>query len=673
MEKILEGEVNDAGGTATSIGRATLLPPGQSKLGYTHIHNKESIVSRTVLSRLPLAGSVALMITLITYLPAQESGAVPTRDQVEESDTWNVADIFETDEAWEAAFTVAEGRLDDFARFEGQLGKSGAQLLAALKLRDGVGLQFEHLYSYAARNRDVDLGNSTNQSRAQRIEGLYTRFSSATAFMEPEIVAIDDKKLGRFMKKESGLKEYSHHLDDLRRQQAHVLPKEQEQIMALAQDITGGPRDGFSMLTNTDFTWGNIKDAQGQDVQMSRSRYYLYMTSGDRRVRHDAYQELYVPFQSHLNTLTTLLNAELKVSLFRMKARNYENMLEVALDGPNVPSETYHNLITAVNDNLEPLHRWAGIKKRVLGVDELHPYDTYAPLFPEVEKTYTYEEAQALVLAGLQPLGEEILAIVQRAFDERWIDVYENQGKRGGAYSSGTYYGVHPYILLNFNGTLDAVFTLAHELGHTMHSYLSAQNQPYIDSDYPTLAAEVASTANEALLMHYLLNNAQSDAEKLSLLQSYVQGIGITFYRQTRFAEFDLVMHEMVENGEPLTHEALGQVFGEMYQRYWGPEMVVDDEERMSWCRIPHYYYNYYMYSYAVAFAASQLVATRILAEGQPAVDDFIRFLSSGGSLYPIELLKLAGADMSTPAPIVATTERMGHLLDQMEEIIARK
>lgn len=629
-------------------------------------------MSRTLFHLLPPAGSVALVIAFITYLPAQESGAVPTRDQVQESDTWNVADIFATDEAWETAFTDAQGRLADFARFEGQLGKSGAKLLAGLQLRDEVGLKFDHLYSYAARHRDVDLANSANQSRAQRIEGLYTEFSSATAFMEPEIVAISGKKLAKFVKKEAGLREYSHHLDDLRRQQTHVLSKEQEQIMALAQDITGGPHDGFSMLTNTDFTWGNIKDAQGQDVQMSRSRYYLYMTSGDRRVRRDAYRELYVPFQSHLNTLTTLLNAELKVSLFRMKARNYENMLEVALDGPNVPTEVYHNLIAAVNDNLEPLHRWAGIKKRLLGVDELHPYDTYAPLFPEVEKTYTYEEAQTLVLAGLEPLGEDILAILRRAFDERWIDVYENQGKRGGAYSSGTY-GVHPYILLNFNGTLDAVFTLAHELGHTMHSYLSARNQPYIYSDYPTLAAEVASTANEALLMHYLLDNAQSDAEQLSLLQSYVQKIGSTFYRQTRFAEFDLVLHEMVENGEPLTHEALGQVFGETYQRYWGPEMVVDDQERMSWSRIPHYYYNYYMYSYAVAFAASQLIATRIMAEGQPAVDDYLQFLSSGSSIYPIELLKLAGADMSTPEPIVATTEKMDQLLDQMEEIIARQ
>jgi oligoendopeptidase F len=608
----------------------------------------------------------------VTIVHAQEAGALPTRDQIEVQYTWDLTALFESDQQWEEAFTKAEGLLDAFSKYEGQLGKSGANLLACLKLSDEAGMLMDRLYSYADKKSDQNLGNTAYQAMTQRIQGLYTKISNATAFIEPEILSISDKKLNKFLQKDKDLQLYDYYLEDLRRVKAHILPKEQEELLALAGDVTRGSYDAFSMLTNTDFKWGTFRDEDGQEVEMSRSRYYQYMYSPDRRVRHDVYKALYVPFEGHLNTMTSMLTTQVKRDIFYAKARKYESSLEMALDGPNIPVVVYHNLINTLNDNLEPLHRWAAIKERVLGVDELHPYDTYAPLFPDVEKTYTYEEAQALIKEALKPMGTKVGEIVERAFNERWIDIYENVGKRGGAYSSGIY-GVHPYILMNFNGTLNDVFTLAHELGHTVHSYLSNETQPYVYSDYPAFNAEVASTANEALLREYLLARAGTDEEKLALLQEYAQSIGSTFYRQGRFAEFELAVHEKLEQDVPLTYEELNSIFGEMYQKYWGAEMVVDEEENLSWSRIPHFYYTYYVYTYATSFAASQMVAKRIMEEGQPAVDDFLKFLSSGGSAPPIQVLKIAGVDMSTAAPIEATTAKMAELLDQMEEILARK
>ncbi len=603
---------------------------------------------------------------------AQGSGKVPTRDEIAVTDQWELTSLFATDEAWETSFNEAQQLIGQFARFEGQLGKSGAKLLECLQFQEKVGIQVRLLYSYAAKKKDQDLGNTDNQARAQRITSMWTEISKAAAYIDPEILSISEKKLAKFVKKTPGLDLYDHYFDDLRRVQDHILPKDQEGLLSASQEMAAGPHDAFSMLTNTDFKWGMIEGPDGEDVQMSRARYYLYMQSSDRRLRHDAYKELYVPFTGNINTLTALLTTELKSHVFYADARGYDNTLQWVLSGPNIPTEVYHNLITSVNANLAPLHRWAEIKKRVLGVDELRPYDTYAPLFASVEKSYTYEEAQDLVREALVPLGDEVMGIINRAFDERWIDVYENVGKRGGAYSSGTY-GAHPYILMNYNGTLSSVSTLAHELGHTVHSFLSNENQPYVYHGYATFNAEVASITNEALMAEYLLEKAESDDEKLALLQEYVQDLVSTYYRQARFAEFELEANRLVEKGEPLTPEVLNSLFGELYQKYWGPTMVVDDEENLSWSRIPHFYYNYYVYTHSTSFAASQLVAQKIKDEGQPAVDAFLQFLSSGGSDYPVKLLKLAGADMSTPAPFEATAARFDNLLDQIEEILARR
>ncbi len=610
-----------------------------------------------------------LMLVGSTHLAGQQAGAVPTRDQIEEQYTWDLTDLFESDAAWESAFDEVEGLVGEFAQYEGELGTNGKTLLAAMEQIEQTSKLFERLYVYAGLKSDEDQGNTTYQALMQRMEGLGTKLSSATAFIDPEILSIPDRKLERFLRQEEGLQLYDFYLEDLRRSRAHILPKEQEELLALAGDVTNGPDNTYGMLTNADFRWDTIMDEEGNDVEMSGDRYYYFMVSGDRRVRHDAYMELYVPFESHLNTMNSLLTTQVKRDIFYARARKYDSSLEWALDGPNIPVSVYRNLVNTVNDNLSPLHRWASVKRDVLGVEELHPYDTYAPLFPDVDKKYTYEEAQVLIKEALKPLGDKVQTIIDQAFNERWIDVYENQGKRGGAYSWGIY-SVHPYILMNFDGTLNSVFTLAHELGHTTHSYLSNETQPYIYADYATFNAEVASTTNEALLMHYLLENAESDAERLALLQQFVQDIGSTFYRQTRFAEFELAIHELVENDEPLTRDVVNEIFGEMYQKYWGTAMAMDEEEALSWSRIPHFYYTYYVYTYATSFAASQMVARLLLEEGQPAIDDYLQFLSSGGSNYPVELLKIAGVDMSTPAPIEATAATMDDLLDQMEAIL---
>lgn len=602
---------------------------------------------------------------------AQQTGDVPARSEINEEDTWDVSDLYESDPKWEESFAKTEGMLEEYTKYKGNIHKSGRTLLECLELDVEVGTVMGRLFSYARRKRDEEIGNTTYQAMADRIQGLGTKGSNASAFIQPEILAIDDRTLENFLKTTKGFDLYEHYLNDLRRQRDHILSREEEELLSLTNSVAGSIVSTFRMLTNADFDWDNILDENNEKIEMSPGRYGLFMASPDRRVRHDAYMELYVPFEKHMNTLTSLFTMNLKAHVFYMRAREYDSTLESALSGPNIPVEVYHSLIRSVNDNLDPLQRWAAIKKKVLDVEQLYPYDTYAPLFPEVSKDYTWEEAKSIVKEALKPLGPKVQDILDEAFENRWIDVYENVGKRGGAYCSGTY-GVHPYILLNFDGTLSGVSYLAHELGHAIHTYLTNETQPYIYSGYSNFLAEVASTTNEALLMDYLLKKAGSDAERLSLLQEYIQRFGSTFYRQTRFAEFELAAHEETEKDAPLTHEVLNRMFGEMYQKYWGPDMVVVDQERLSWTRIPHFYFNYYVYSYSTAFAASQLMASRILKEGQPAVDEYLDFLSSGSSDYPVELLKIAGVDMSTPTPFEATANRMDGLLDQVEEIIAR-
>ncbi|MBL7074942.1 oligoendopeptidase F [candidate division KSB1 bacterium] len=620
-------------------------------------------------------GSLICLVFLLGapgLLAQEQAGKIPTRDQIEEQYKWNLGDIYASDDLWEQDFSKVKGFIPRFKEYEGILRKSPQNLLGCLKLQDEVGETLGRLFLYAYRRKDEDLNNTTYQALADRVRGLATQLSSAAAFIRPEILSISERRLRKFHKKEEGLAVYEHYLGDITRTKPHTLPKEQEEILALAGEVMGSPYTVFGMLDNADFSWPSIKDEEDNEVEMSKGRYYMFMYSPDRRVRHDAYKEFYVPYEAHKNTLGALFSANIKSDIFYMKNRKYNTCLEASLNRPNIPVEVYNNLITTIHNNLGPLHRWAALKKKVMELDELHPYDTYAPLFAESTKKYTFEEAKEMVKEALRPLGEDYIKVLKEGFENRWIDVYENVGKRGGAYSAGTY-GVHPYVLLNYNGTLNDVFTLAHEMGHTIHTYYTIHTQPFIYSDYATFVAEVASTTNEALLMDYLLKKTEDKDEKLALLQKYIGNIMTTFYRQTRFADFEKMVHDKAERGEALTPDVLDQLFGDLYQQYWGPEMVVDPEEKLSWARIPHFYYNFYVYTYATSYAASQAVSQKILTEGEPAVKAYLNFLSRGSSAYPIDLLKGAGVDMSTPEPIEATTKKMDELIDQVEAILAEK
>jgi len=604
--------------------------------------------------------------------PIAQEGKLPTRDEIDDEDKWRIEDIYPSDEAWEADFSRLEELLPSLKAFEGRLGKSRKELLECLTQRDQAKQIHGKLHLYAARRRDENTANTTYQALADKVQSLGTRLREATSFIRPEILSIPDKELDKFLRKEEGLEVYRHNLADITRMRPHTLPKEQEAILAMAGEVLTAPYNAFTMLNNADLTYPSIQDEDGNEFELSKSRYYMLLYSPDRRVRRDAYKGFYTSYDAHLNTLASLFSSNIKSDSFIAKTRNYDSCIETALDDANIPISIYNNLVEAVGENLEPLHRWVSLKKRVMGLDDFHPYDTYAPLFPATDKKYSFEEAVAMTLEGVKPLGERYGEVLQTAFEGGWIDVYESVGKRSGAYCASSL-GVHPYVLLNYTGTLRDVFTLAHEMGHALHAYFTFEKQPFVYSDYSPFVAEVASTVNEALLLDDLFKRTEDRQEKLALLQRYVDNMVITFYRQTRFAEYDREVHEKLEQGEALTADLLSSIMHDLYQKYWGPEMVVDPEEDISWSRIPHFYYNFYVYSYATSFAASQLLAQKILTEGEPAVNRLLEFLSSGSSDYPVELLKKAGVDMNSKEPIVATAKKFDELLDQMEVLLAEE
>ena len=629
----------------------------------------------TLSARVRMARCIAGLIGLALLIGAggpiayAQQGKLPTRDEIADQDKWKLEDIYPDDDAWEADFARLEALLPALKVFEGRLGKSRKELLDCLIHRDQAREIQGKLQLYAGRSRDENTANTTYQAMADRAQSLGRRVREATSFIRPEILAIPDKKLEKFIRREEGLKVYRQHLTDITRMRSHTLPKEQEAMLAMAGEVLSAPYNVFTMLNNADLTYPSIQDEEGNELELSKSRYYMLMYSPDRRVRRDAYKGFYTSYDAHLNTLASLFSSNIKSDSFMAKARSYDSCIEAALDDPNIPVSIYDNLIEAVGENLGPLHRWVSIKKRVMGLDDFHPYDTYAPLFPAKSKKYSFEEAVEITKEGVKPLGERYGEVLRAAFEGGWIDVYENVGKRSGAYCASTY-GVHPYVLMNYNGTLREVFTLAHEMGHALHSYFTCERQPFVYSDYSPFVAEVASTVNEALLMDDLLKRTRDREEKLALLQKYVDNIVVTFYRQTRFAEFDREVHQRLERGEALTSDLLSRIMHDLYQKYWGPEMVIDPEEDISWSRIPHFYYNFYVYSYATSFAASQLIAGKILTEGEPAVNSLLEFLCSGSSDYPVEILKKAGVDMRTTEPVVATAKKMDELLDQMEALL---
>lgn len=601
---------------------------------------------------------------------AQQKGELPLRSDIAPQFTWNLEDIYVTSEKWEEDFKWAEKSIEKYKTFQGRLTESPKVLLECLTFDDEVGIKLSRLFLYASLSKDLDLSNSVNQARYERISNLSSNISASSSFIRPEILSMPEDQLWSFVEKETGLELYKHQFDNLLRTKAHTLSTREEEIMALASPVMEVSYSAFGMFNNADIQFPTVKDENGEDIKISHGRYGAAMYSTDRNFRERVYKGLYQPFKDYKNTLAALFNGNIKSLIFNAKSRKYNTTREAALNPNNIPLEVYDNLINTVNENLEPLHRWAALKKKILKLNELHPYDTYVTLFPSVKKEYDYEQSKEILLAALKPLGENYLQSLQLAFDNRWIDVHETKGKRSGAYSSGVSYGVHPYVLLNWSNQLNDVFTFAHEMGHNMHSYYTEKEQPYPYANYSIFVAEVASTANEALLLDFLIENAKTKEEKLALIENQLINIQTTFYRQTRFAEFEQLVHEKTEAGEALTPDLLCQLFGDMYQKYWGMEMKVDEEESYSWARIPHFYYNFYVYQYATSYAASQELVSQIKSEGQPAIDRFLAFLKAGSSKYPIDVLKTAGVDMTSPKPILAVVNKMNELLDKMEKLI---
>jgi oligoendopeptidase F len=485
------------------------------------------------------------------------------------------------------------------------------------------------------------------------------------------LLRIPDQKLNELISSIEELKLYKHSIEDLLRRKSHTLSKEEEEILALAGELTPTSYNVFSMFTNADMKFPLVKDETGKENQLSHGRFYAAMYSADRDYRERSFRSYFKPFVDYSNTLSVLFSASLKSNIFEAKARKYNSAREAALDRNNIPVSVYDNLVKTVNDNLSPMYRWAALKKKILNLKELHPYDVYVTLFPAAfDRKYPYEEAKKIVFEALKPLGENYLSSLQTAFDNRWIDVYETQAKKSGAYSSGTTFGVHPYVLLNWTDLLNDVFTLSHEMGHNMHSYYTGKTQPFVYSNYTIFLAEVASTFNESLLLEHFIKMAGTREEKLYFIEKYLNNVTSTFYRQTMFAEFEMLVYEKTENGMALNSQDLCALYKEVYRKYWGPSMVIDREEEFTWARVPHFYYNFYVYQYATGFAASEVLAQKVLKEGQPAVEKYLNFLRSGSSDYSISILAKAGVDMDSPEPITAVTKKMNMLLDEAEELI---
>ncbi|WP_158736129.1 oligoendopeptidase F [Alteribacillus sp. YIM 98480] len=599
----------------------------------------------------------------------QATKQLPKRDEVPKEYTWNLEDIFATDEAWEKEFKQVQELMPDLTSFKGKLGESADTLYQALTKQDEIAERFGRLFTYAHMRYDQDTGNSYYQGLNDRASGLASKLGQSMAFLVPEILSIPEDKLSQFLKEHEKLKRYEHALNEINEQRPHVLNESEESILAQVAEVTANPGKTFGMLNNADITFPNIKDEDGEEVPVTHGRILNFFESDNRRVRRDAFEAVYGTYKKYRNTLASTLNGQVKKNLFSANVRKYETARKAALSKNHIPEIVYDRLVETVNKNLHLLHRYVRLRKRVLKLDEIHNYDLYTPLVKDVDMTVTYEEAKELVLKGIEPLGEDYVKIVEEGYKNRWIDVYENKGKRSGAYSSGAY-GTMPYILMNWQDNVNNMFTLAHELGHSMHSYFSRKHQPFHYSDYTIFVAEVASTVNEALLNDYLLKTTEDKKKKMYLLNHFLEGFRGTVFRQTMFAEFEQLIHEKAAAGEALTPDLLEKEYYGLNEKYFGNDMTVDDDIALEWSRIPHFYMNFYVYQYATGYSAAAALSRQILEEGEPAVKRYLEFLKSGSSDYPIEVLKKAGVDMTSPEPIQEAMSLFEQTLDEMEQLL---
>lgn len=598
--------------------------------------------------------------------------SIPKRDEVPKELTWNLEDIFVTDELWEEEFKALRDDIPKIKDFQQKLGESAEDLYQLLRYQDEISERLGKLYTYAHMRYDQDTANAFYQAMNQKAESILTLASSSMSFIVPEILQIDEDRIDSFLQEKSELQLYEKTLDEIMRQRDHVLSESEEVLLSEASEALSASSQTFSMLNNADLTFPFIKNEEGEEVELTHGRYIRFMESQNRQVRKDAFQAMYKTFGSFKNTFATTLIGNIKTNNFYAKVRNYTSARHAALDNNNIPESVYDNLVQAINDKLPLLQRYTELRKNILNVNDLHMYDLYTPLVQDVDMKIPYEEAKEYVLKSLAPLGIEYLNIIKEGFANRWIDVVENRGKRSGAYSSGSY-GTNPYILLNWQDNVNNLYTLAHELGHSVHSYYTRQHQPFRYGNYSIFVAEVASTCNENLLSEYLLNHLDDEKQRLYILNHYLEGFRATVFRQTMFAEFEHDIYQREQNGEPLTADRLTELYYELNKKYFGNQLTVDEEIGLEWARIPHFYYNYYVYQYATGYAAATALSSQILSEKEVAVDRYKQFLKAGSSDYPIEVLKKAGVDMTSSKPIVDALNVFEEKLNEFEKLISAK
>lgn len=598
-----------------------------------------------------------------------KTNALPLREEVPENLTWDLTTIYPNDEAWEQAFTDLQKITEESEQFKGRLSESSQTLYEALQFRDNAYDLISNLYVYAHLKMDQDTANAKYQGLHSRAGSLVTKLMSALSYYDPEILAMDESVLKQFLNENKDLQLYAHLLEELNLSRPYILSEKEEALLANAGEVLGSSSNTFNTLNNADMKFPTIKDENGEDIEITHGRFGKLLESNDPRVHREAFLGVYSVYEGLKNTLASTLNGQVKKSNFYASTRGYTSAREAALSGNHIPETVYDSLLKSVNANADLLHRYVKLRKELLGLEELHMYDLYTPLSDDVNLEFTYEEAKELVLEALKPLGDEYQAILKEAFDSRWIDVMENKGKRSGAYSSGSY-STSPYILLNWQDNINNVYTLAHELGHSVHSYYTRKNQPFVYGDYSIFLAEVASTTNENLLTDYLLKKYDDPKVRAYLLNHYLDGFKGTVFRQTQFAEFEHAIHQADQEGVALTADYLTETYFDINKKYYGEAMVYDAEIGYEWSRIPHFYMNYYVFQYATGFSAASALSAKILTEGQEAVTAYIDFLKAGSSDYPIDVLKKAGVDMATPNPVDDALKVFEQRLDELEKLV---
>ena len=623
-----------------------------------------------------LLKGIVILSVLLAISQVQVIAQVRERSEVSVRDTWNLKDIYRSDKAWEKNKEKLAGQFDKVLTYKGKLGDSASDLLGCLEFNSKVSKEFGRLHSYAAMKSDEDTRNSKYLAMKQEIEQLGTDYNSKASFIDPEIIKIDKQKIDEFIERKAGLKVYKMYLDDLQRTKIHTLSEKEEIILAHAGLVANSASSIYTVLSNAELPYPQITLSDGTEALLNKAGYSRYRAVENRQDREAVFDAFWETFNDFKRTFGVQLYSNVKRDMFYARSRHYGSSLERSLDSNNIPIQVYLSLIENAANNLDTFHRYLNLKKKMLGVDKLKYSDVYAPVVKGIDLEYSYEEGMDMVHDAMKPLGKDYTRIVKRAFDKRWIDVYPSPGKRSGAYSNGGIYDVHPYILLNYNGRYEDVSTLAHELGHTMHSYYSNKTQPYPTAGYSIFVVEVASTFNEALLIDKMLKEIKDEDTRLSLLMSYLEGARQTVFRQTQFAEFELRIHEAAERGEPLTGDVLNKIYGDTLKKYYGHDegiCYIDEAYTVEWAYVPHFYYNFYVYQYATSFTASTVLSQKVLNKEKGAVKKYIEFLSSGGSDYPIELLKKAGVDMTTPEPFGKTMQAMNRTMDEIEKILKNK